>query len=91
MLFVLAAGVYIGVWAINKYAANFYQTSYYYKSTHNISASALPTNTAFTDSLSMDTAINLNSALTVSMTVLYPWILWKGPLFAFLYAIIEIQ
>jgi hypothetical protein len=78
----------IGVWAIDYFAVQI-QASYYYSKNATISS--------FIDTAAQTSVANLfssntngiSSALSVSMSLIYSWILWKLPLIVFSYHLVS--
>jgi hypothetical protein len=88
--FIVATGFYIGVWAIDYFVFQ-RQASYYYKNTSLVSLNT--DNTGITDStLLFATSINSPfDTVGVAMSLVYSWVLWKGPLVVYGYHLIEKQ
>lgn len=86
--FIIATAIYIGVWAIDYFAVQ-RQASYYYKSSSRVSTST--DNTGIIDSTFLFTTSNPFDSLGVAMSLIYSWMLWKGPLIVYAYHLIEKQ
>ena len=76
-LYLLALGVFVGVWAIDYFAVG-RQYSYYYSNSTTMSA-AIDSST-YTDSTVIFSPNDPTDTLSVAMGLLYSWLLWKGPL-----------
>ncbi len=86
--FIVAAGIYIGVWAIDYFAVK-RQASYFYKNP-----------TTFSPAIDSTTHLSLTSlfggvdpfdTLGVAISLVYSWVLWKGPLLVYCFHLIELQ
>lgn len=88
VVFVLAVGINLGIWAIDYYAVGT-QASYYYNS--NFKVSSYTDATIYSDSTQMFTTSTNSpgSPVGVAMSLIYTWILWKFALIAFAYQVIS--
>lgn len=94
----LAAGVYVGIWAISTLLVTS-QTSYYYTTEYPLSPyievnSQPPTTCDSTvyrtieSSLGFFTSAQLTDAKTIALSLIYSWLMWKLPLAVFMLHII---
>jgi hypothetical protein len=97
-VFVLAAGVYVGIWAISTLLVTS-QTSYYYTTEYPLSPyievnSQSPTTCDSTvyrtieSSLGFFTSAQLKDAKTIALSLIFSWLMWKLPLAVFMLHII---
>lgn len=98
VVFVLAAGVYVGIWAISTLLVTS-QTSYYYTTEYPLSPyievnSQSPTTCDSTvyrtieSSLGFFTSAQLKDAKTIALSLIFSWLMWKLPLAVFMLHII---
>ena len=94
----LAAGVYVGIWAISTLLVTS-QTSYYYTTEYPLSPyievnSQSPTTCDSTvyrtieSSLGFFTSAQLKDAKTIALSLIFSWLMWKLPLAVFMLHII---
>lgn len=94
----LAAGVYVGIWAISTMLVTS-QTSYYYTTEYPLSPyievnSQSPTTCDSTvyrtieSSLGFFTSAQLKDAKTIALSLIFSWLMWKLPLAVFMLHII---
>jgi hypothetical protein len=91
VLFIIACGIYVGIWAITKYATSV-QASYYYNVEHTISP-YISNNTnngcnstldSAVKSISLYTAEQLNDTKAIALGLIYSWLMWKLPMAVFM-------
>lgn len=98
VVFVLAAGVYVGIWAISTLLVTS-QISYYYTTEYPLSPyievnSQSPTTCDSTvyrtieSSLGFFTSAQLKDAKTIALSLIFSWLMWKLPLAVFMLHII---
>jgi len=79
----------IGVWAIDYFVVQI-QASYYYSKDAKISTYIDAATTPASVSAMFSSSSNgINSALSVSMSLVYSWLLWKLPLIVFSYHLVS--
>jgi hypothetical protein len=91
VLFIVACGIYVGIWAITKYAANV-QSSYYYHVDHYISPYiSNNTNNGCNSTLNgtiMSSSIHTSGELidpkAIALGLIYSWLMWKLPMALFM-------
>lgn len=83
--FIVAAGIYIGVWAVDYFAIQ-RQASYYYKSAKTVSSAT--DGTPYGDSTLMFTTSDPFDTLGIAVSLIYSWVLWKLPLVVYCYHLI---
>ncbi len=82
VLFCISTGVVVAIWALDKYATDFKQTSNYYKKSFTVSPSI--SSQLYASSRDIYTNSVLNEPASIVMSLLFSWILWKLPLMAFM-------
>lgn len=80
--------VYGGLWAIDRYAVKI-QTSSYYGVSFPVSQ-YISSNQTYTNSTAMFTE-SIRGASSVAMHIIYGWLMWKFPLFVFLFEMVSDQ
>jgi hypothetical protein len=86
--FIVATVIYIGIWAID-YIVFQRQASYYYKSSTYVSPNV--DSIIVTDSTLLFTTSSPFDTAGVAMSLVYSWLLWKGPLVVYTFHLIEKQ
>ena len=88
----VAAGIYVGIWAISKYAVTV-QASYYYSVSHKISSyiEVDPNNPACDQNIdttvvstSLYSSSDIKTAQAVALSLIFSWLMWKLPLAMFM-------
>lgn len=92
VVFMLAVGINIGMWAIDYFAVGV-QASFFYNNTVPVSsyidiASVYATYTDSTKIFSTS-ATSPGAPVAVAMSLIYSWVLWKFPLIVFTYKLIS--
>lgn len=84
----MAVGINIGIWAID-YNAVSRQASIYYYNTFTVSSYV--DTTTYANSNSMFPTSNPFDTLGTAMSLVYSWVLWKGPILIYVLHLIEHQ
>lgn len=78
----------IGVWAIDYFAVQI-QASYYYSKDAKISTFVDTSPPATVSAMFSGSSNGFNSVISVSMSLVYSWLLWKLPLIVFSYHLVS--
>jgi len=75
--FIIALAIFIAVWAIDYFAVGRQYSYYYYNLT---TVSSYVDTTTYSDSRTIFGTADPTDTLAIAMSLIYSWLLWKGPL-----------